>query len=616
MSGIWGVVDSTGESGITSLADKMALALRHRDWFMVEHVADQDERAAIGRVGIGLFNKAPQPVWNANHTVAVVMAGEIYKVDGVEKLEGGQSPEQLALELYAQAGAELAQHLNGAFIIGIWDKVRQRLVITNDRFGFYPLFYTTYGGRLLFAPEMKGILCDERFPRRLDLTALAEYVRFQHLLGERTFFEDIQFLPNASTLVYDLKTGTCTIRPYWTFDNIPYRPDVSFADAVVETGRLLRQAVQRLSGDSYRPGVFLSGGLDSRTILGLVERRPVASLTFGAKNCRDVYYAERIAKAAGSEHHWIDLPNGVWVKEQVDFHLELTEGLHSWIHAHGMSALPLARQVMDINLTGWDGGTVMGHPDSIEPLQTRAVDDAALIAHVFYEFNQKSTWPSITESEEYVLYCEPLRKTMAGLAFDSFRADFSRYLNCRSDVRSEYFFLRNHCGRLTQNMVTLARSHVEVRFPFFDYELFEFLYALPATVRGGRTLYRAVVQRETPPLAYIPYDHDEFLPTTHVLMRELHALPVKLKRRFNRHIWPIFTERFTLYADYENYLRGELREWAEGILYDRRTTERGLFNPDFIRSLWARHQSGREQWTLGKIAPLMTYEMMLRKFAD
>lgn len=614
MSGIWGVVDSTGKIEITALADKMALALRHRDWFMVEHVADQDECVAIGRVGIGLFNKVPQPLWNANATVAIVMAGEIYKVDGTEKLEGRQSPEQLALELYAQAGAELAQHLNGAFIIGIWDKARQRLVITNDRFGFYPLFYTTYGRRLLFAPEIKGILCDARFPRRLDLTALAQYVRFQHLLGERTFFEDIQFLPNASTLVYDLKTGTCTIRPYWTFDNIPYRPDVSFADAVVETGRLLRQAVQRLSGDSYRPGVFLSGGLDSRTILGLVARRPAASLTFGAKNCRDVYYAERIAKTVGSEHHWVDLPNGNWVKEHVDFHLELTEGLHSWIHAHGVSALPLTRQVMDINLTGWDGGTIVGGFPASQALV--AVDDAALVSWAFQLFNQTFTWPSITEAEEHLLYCEPIRKQMLGLALDSFQADLSRYFHYRPDVRGEYFYLRNHCGRLTQNMVAIARSHVEVRFPYFDYELFEFLYSLPVTVRGDKTLYRAVVQRETPQLAYIPYDHDEFLPTTHVLMRELHALPVKLKRRFNRHIRPIFAERFTLYADYENYLRGELREWAEGILYDRRTLERGIFNPDFIRSLWARHQSGREQWTLGKIAPLMTYEMMLRKFVD
>jgi len=96
----------------------------------------------------------------------------------------------------------------------------------------------------------------------------------------------------------------------------------------------------------------------------------------------------------------------------------------------------------------------------------------------------------------------------------------------------------------------------------------------------------------------------------------MHALAVKLKRRFNRHLWPIFPERYTLYADYENYLRDELRSWAENILFDRRTAERGIFNPAFLRTLMDRHLSGLEEWTIGKIAPVITYEMMLRRFCD
>ena len=183
-------------------------------------------------------------------------------------------------------------------------------------------------------------------------------------------------------------------------------------------------------------------------------------------------------------------------------------------------------------------------------------------------------------------------------------------------MRGEYFYIRNHCGRLTQNLVTFARSHIEVRFPFFDYDLFDFLYSIPALLRGCQTLYRAVIEREIPRLARIPYDYDEFLPTPRPLIRSIYALPTKLKRRFNRHLGPIFPERPTLYADYENYLRGELRDWAEEILFDRRTAERGIFNPAFLRTLMDRHLSGLEEWTIGKIAPIMTYEMMLRRFYD
>lgn len=616
MSGIFGVLDSKRSAQIEPLLTKMGTKMSHREWYVVETYVDKSLRIGLGRIGIGIFDKTPQPVWNSAHTVALVMAGEFYNRDSLGRNGVAEPDEQVALALYEKLGDDFVSQLNGVFVIAIWDEMRNRLLITNDRFGLYPLFYTCRNGRLIFAPEMKGILCDDTFPRKLDLTALAQYMRFQHLLGERTFLDDIALLPNASLLIYDLTTASCRIKPYWTFDDIPYRPEVSFNEAVEEVGRLLRCAVQRLSGDAYRPGVYLSGGLDSRTILGMIERRPVISLTYGTDDCRDVYYARRIAKALGSDHHWFDLSDGEWVKEHVDFHLDLTEGFHSWIHAHGISTLPLARQLIDVNLTGWDGGTIMGDADVIEPLQLEAVDDAALITRLFYLFNQKYTWPSITEAEESLLYCEAIRKKVQGLAFDSFRAEMSRYIDYRSDVRSGYFYINNHCRRMTFNVVTFFRSHVEVRFPFFDYALFDFLYSLPAQIRADKLLFRIVIQRETPQLAYIPYDHDELLPTTQPLIRGAHTLAVKLRRRFNRHVWSVFPERYTLFADYENYLRGGLCDWAERILFGPRTLDRGIFNPTFVKSIWGRHQSVLEEWTIGKIAPIMTYEMMLRRFFD
>jgi asparagine synthase (glutamine-hydrolysing) len=374
--------------------------------------------------------------------------------------------------------------------------------------------------------------------------------------------------------------------------------------------------VRRLSGDAYRPGVFLSGGLDSRTILGLVERRPVVSLTYGQRESRDVCYARRIARAVGSEHHWVDLPDGRWVLAHVDAHLRMTEGFHSWIHAHGMSTLAAARELMDVNLTGWDGGTVMGHQESFDPLQIEAVDDTALALRLFHRFNQEFTWASLTEAEEALVYREPLRGNLLGLAFASFREELARFLAYRRDVRNEYFYIRNHCRRLTQNFVVFTQSHVEVRFPFFDYAVFDALYSVPTAVRGHQRLYRSVIRRETPRLSHIPYDHDDRLPTDRTLLRELHALPRRVAGQLNHRFGPLFCERPMLYADYEGYLRRELRPWAEQILFDQRTADRGIFDPAFLRTLLDRHLSGREQNTIGKIAPIITYEMMLRRFLD
>jgi asparagine synthase (glutamine-hydrolysing) len=614
VSGIYGVAGSKRLSSIQLLVQEMSDAMSHREWFVAENFVDEDHNLAIGRIGIGIFNKGSQPVWDSTRTVALVMAGEIYNRELLGNNFDRKTDDELILSLYEQEGDSFISKLEGAFIVAIYDRRTNRILIANDRFGLYPLFYACRNGRLLFAPEMKGILCDADFPRKIDLTALAQYTRFQHLLGERTFFEDIQLLSAASILTYDIVSGSCSTKSYWSFNDIPYNPDISFEEAVEETARLLDRSVNFLSNDAYRPGVYLSGGLDSRTILGLIDRRPIATLTYGKQNCRDVFYAKRIAEVEGSDHNWIDLPDGEWVKENVDFHLNLTEGFHSWIHSHGISTLSQARQLMDVNLTGW-GAAVMGKR-FVEPLLFSAVDDSALTTRLFYKFNQKYTWPSINEAEESFLYRQPICHKVKGLAFDSFRTELSTYLDYRSDVRSEYFCLRNSDRRLTSNLVTFKRSHVEVRFPFYNYDLFNFLYSLPVKFRVDKRLYRAVIQRKLPRLSYIPCDYDQLLPTTRSLIRESHALIVKSRRRFNRHIWKIFPEFDTLYADYENYLRNELREWAEYILYDQRTAERGIFDPTYLHSLMRRHLSNMEEWTIGKIAPIITYEMMLRKYID
>ena len=90
----------------------------------------------------------------------------------------------------------------------------------------------------------------------------------------------------------------------------------------------------------------------------------------------------------------------------------------------------------------------------------------------------------------------------------------------------------------------------------------------------------------------------------------------KLIELFQKDHAPIFPEYTTLYVDYENALRQELHKWGEELLLGRRTTERNIFNPDFLHSIWSRHQSGLEPDMIGKIAPIMTYEMMLRKYYD
>lgn len=597
--------------------------MTHRDWYVVETVADPQRGVGLGRIGIGIFNQEQQPVCSEDQSLTVFLSGEFYNTADLRrdlKTKGhrlrDESDLEVVLRLYEDEGNQFVHHLEGAFVLAIWDRARQELIIVNDRFGLYPLYYAHYDGRLCFAPEMKGILCDSDFHKELNLTALAEYMRFQQLLGEKTFFEGIEFLPCASFLRYEAQTDRLAIEPYWSFSEIS-DVQVTFEEAVEEIGHLLRQAVNRLASGPYRMGVYLSGGLDSRTILGMIDREhfPVASITYGHRDCRDVVYAEEIARKVGSDHHWFEFENGEWVSEWADFHLEVTEGFHSWIHSHGVSTLPKARQVIGGNLTGWALDTsVGGH--WWDPKLACAVDDVAFTSYFFYLYNQKYTWPGIDEAEERFLYSDAFYPQMQGVAYDSFVHELAKFDRYSYPKRAEFFNQVNHNGRLTYYHLISARSHIEIRCPACDYRLFDFVCSVPLELRANRRMEKAIVNREVPALASIPYAKDGLPLQSRGLSLAAHILTLRLKNRFNRHIYPVFRPLRSLYADYENYLRGDLRPWAERILLDERTLGRGIFNPQFIRSIWARHLSGKELHTIGKVAPIMTYEMMLRRFYD
>jgi asparagine synthase (glutamine-hydrolysing) len=624
MSGVFGVLDSKRGTQIEPLLTKMGTEMSHREWYVVETHCDENAAVGLGRIGIGIFNQEQQPVCSEDRNLMVFLSGELHNTSELHcdlKAKGHRfqddSDLELVLRLYQEKGKQFIHDLEGAFVLAIWNRSQRQLIIANDRFGLYPLYYAHYDGKLIFAPEMKGILCDPHFRKELNLTALAEYMRFQHLLGDKTFFEGINLLANASLLRYNVEIDCLTVRPYWDFSQIPQLPDsLTFVDAVEEAGWLLKAAVSKLTQGNYRFGVYLSGGVDSRAILGLIgkDKFPITTITYGQQGCRDVVCAQKIAAKVGTEHHYFEFPDGKWVKDFVDFHLELTEGFHSWIHAHGISILDQVRPLIDVNLTGFGGG--QSAIDWEDPALLQAQDDIAFSTRLFYLLSQEITWPSLNDIEERFLFSPRIASQMRGLAFDSFRSELTKYDYLPYARRAAYFALCNPDRRLYQYFTVFHRSHFEQRFTFYDYRYLEFVYALPLEMLFNRRLRRAIIINKMRPLARIPYAKDN-LPITGNRASYIAAKFVQKSRSFmNRYVAPAFPEYSTLYADYENWLRNELQGWGERILLGERTLQRDIFNAKFLRPLWHRHQSGLEVHTIGKIAPIMTYEMMLRRYWD
>jgi asparagine synthase (glutamine-hydrolysing) len=628
MSGIFGFVSKGHRNWNQELAlTEFGQSLIHTIWQRFDCYFEKTSRVGLGRVSPGVFNPGRQPVSSEDGRLIVVMEGEFYEHQASRRdlIRKGvhfrnDSHAEHLLRLYQDRGPSLAGSVEGIFIAAILDLNLQKLFLISDRFGHYPCYYASSHRGLFFSPAVKPILVHSDLEQALDLIAVAQYFRFQHLLGERTIMEGVRLLPEAAILEYDLASNQFKIEKYWDYDQIPaIRNDITFTEAVEETGRLLRRSIEkRTLPDGPTVGVYLSGGMDSRTILGMINRQDwpdIHTFNYGHKDCRDVAYSRRIAKSLQAKHHWFDLPDGRWVLDWIDLHLRLTEGFHSWIHAHGINTADEARQYIGVNLSGLGGGFLMGGR-FVHPTLYNAPDDSARSAHLFALFTQKTTWPSLTEAEEKLFYTPEMYSAVSELAFESFLDEFQCASHYDPKRKSEYLKLKNPDRRLFWMFPVFFRAFMEMRFPYFDHQLFDFLFSLPPEFRAGSRLHRAVLQKELPLLTRIPHDKDNLLPTNNKLVREAHRLYLKSRHKILREFKLPIRNQYTLYADYENYLRNELREWAEDILFDQKTLGRGFFRPEGIRSLFSRHLSGAEEWTIGKIAPIITFEMMMRYLFD
>jgi asparagine synthase (glutamine-hydrolysing) len=597
----------------------MATILSRYEGQVVEWQSDVEQNIALGRLGIGVFNREAQPTWNESQSVAICLAGELYVCEGVEMADASPlADEQRLLALYAKHGSEFPCHIQGAYVAVIWDANLRQIVIANDHFALYPTYYACQNERLVFAPEVKGVLADPDVDRTLRSDAIAEFVRFQHLLGFKTFVAGVNLLPPASVLIYDLNSATHQVKQYWDLSRAPQTPrSLDFREALDEATRLFRQSMARRTRGPERLGVFLSGGLDGRSILGLIPaaRQPVHTFTFGQRGCRDEVYAQQIAAAAGARHHYYPYADGRWILEWVSRHLELTEGFHPWIHMHGIQVSSDARQFVDVNLSGL--GDLLWTQSNFAPKAlVEAPDEIAFNAILFELYSQRYTWPGLTYAEARGLYSDGIKWRANDLAYESFMAELSKYRHLPRHLRLTAFNHVNHFLRYILHSAVIARPSIEVRFPYFDLELFAFCYGLTYEVGADRALQRALIRREMPALAGVAATDDE-LPLTSKRGAHMAArVTRKLRRGVHKLIAPLFPEHDTLYADYENWLRTDLRAWAERVLFDERTLARGFFRPEALRSLMDRHLAGHEYHTLGKIAHLITLELGLRQLED
>ena len=216
-----------------------------------------------------------QPIWNEIRTAGVVMNGEIYNFQAVRNalIAKGHQFEtkcdtEVLVHLYEDYGEACVEHLRGMFAFALWDRDRQVLLLARDRLGIKPLFYAHVGSRFWFASEIKALLAGG-LERTVDAQALRQYLTFLYVPSPRTIFEGIRQLPPGHILT--LARGEMRIRRYWSLRPDPEAVGLGAEEAEERLLAHLKEAIRLHLISDVPLGVFLSGGMDSTTLVALMR---------------------------------------------------------------------------------------------------------------------------------------------------------------------------------------------------------------------------------------------------------------------------------------------------------------------------------------------------------
>lgn len=307
MCGISGIV-GLGTGRLKDAQDKMVLSMHHRGPDGNGTYAFDNCSLGHNRLSIVDLVSGDQPMLNNNKSIGIVFNGEIYGYREIKKKVAydyqNTSDTEVILALYEKHGQQLLEHLPGMFAFGIWDDSQQQFFAARDRFGEKPFYYAlTENGELVFASELKAICASGLVKTEVDNQSLTRYLNYGYIGPVRTIYKNIFLLPPAHYLIF--KNGKIKIERYWNYPETVQEP-VSLSDAAEQFEELFARAVEKQMVADVEVCAFLSGGLDSTSIVGAAKNfNPgIKTLAFGYKDkANELPYAKAAAEKFGTDHY-------------------------------------------------------------------------------------------------------------------------------------------------------------------------------------------------------------------------------------------------------------------------------------------------------------------------
>lgn len=594
-----------GICGITGIGDKklinrMCKILRHRgpdDWGVFV-----DSKISLGNVRLSIIDLSGghQPIHNEDSSIWVSFNGEIYNFSELrEELNKighkfyTKSDTETIVHLYETYGEEFLSRLHGMFALALWDSNKKLLILARDRLGKKPLYYAQINKNLIFASEIKAILEYPEFRPKLNLIALYHYLSFQYVPRDLTIFRNIKKLLPGQFLIW--RNGKIKLKKYWNIKFSPKIQDLNFYTKKIV--KLLEESVKRRLISEVPIGAYLSGGIDSSTVVVLMakcmnESVKTISVGFGEKE-DELEYARIIADYLNTDHKEMYVKSDtIKLLPDIIWHLDEPLADAAVIPVYLMSQV--AKKYVKVVLTGDGGDETMGgyphyktlpfvysHQKYYPLLIRRIIDKIVSPLPMYYKFIRYFKYIGAADKAEmYFRYScvfseEEKRKIFKQIKIKNLNSlnIIKPFFKSDDDFRNQLFLcdIKNLLAEdfnMKIDKMTMAHS-IEARCPFLDQEWVKFTAEIPPDLKIYNGIEKYILK---------------------VAMKDILPKPI-IKRKKHGFNVPI-----------NLWLTKELKEFAYINLLEKESITMAIFKEEFLKKIFKdidkSYKDANKIWTL------------------
>jgi asparagine synthase (glutamine-hydrolysing) len=526
---------------------------------------------------------------------------------GLSPAAGDRDAEEL-LRGFLRDGAGFLATLEGRFTAVIWHAARREASLVSDKFGSKPFFYGQAEGRLAFASEIKALLALPWLPKTLSRRGLVQFFSFGHLWNDDTFFAHVRCLDPATVATLAADSGRLHMTRYWR-----PRPtaNASTSDSLASLDAQLKAAVDDRTRHKEHLGVSLSGGLDARTVLALIDpgvARPTC-VSLGMEGSLDQRSARRLAELAGCAFHTLVLDQEFLAN--FDRHLEamvaLTDG-HYLSQCIVMPTLPLYQQLgIRTLLRGHAGELVHLHKAynfSVDDSLNAVRGDQGL-----HEWLYPRLQSHLTAGMKEPVLCGVGGDEFADIAHETLAAGLGATAHFeRPADRVSQLFLDQRTHRETATSLAKIGSVADISVPYLDGRFVEAAFASPVELRIGEAVQTYMLATRRPEFLKPPNSNTGAPVGAGALHRTACYLRMKVLAKLG-------VKGYQPYERLGLWLRRELKPTVERLLLSPECLDRGVLEPNAVRGAIRRHVAGEQNHTFLLLA-MMIVESGFRQFID